>query len=179
MLLSLMSLKHMRKLIVLVVGLLAVGCGQSDVARLEEEKWTQEYETEFQMSEDENKRLKAEIESNKLKAELEAKNQKLKDDLLRLSVIGEYERKEDGDTLRGVLLANGKVKSYDGNGEKDKEGTWKLVGKEVYIEELDIEEVTDILKIEPNGNLTIIALIEDGKRTDFPKDSQMTLKKIK
>ena len=174
-----MSLKHMKSLIVLAVGLLAVGCGQSDVARLEEEKWTQEYETEFQMSEDENKRLKAEIESNKLKAELEAKNQKLKDDLLRLSVIGEYERKEDGDTLRGVLLANGKVKSYDGNGEKDKEGTWKLVGKEVHIEELNIEEVTDILKIEPNGNLTIIALIEDGKRTDFPKDSQMTLKKIK
>ena len=32
-----MSLKHMKSLIVLVVGFLAVGCGKSDVERLEEE----------------------------------------------------------------------------------------------------------------------------------------------
>ena len=91
-------------------------------------------------------------------------------------VVGTYEIKEGGETLRAVSLANGKVKSYDGNGEKDKEGTWKLVGKEVHIEEVDIEEVTDILKIEPNGDLTVIALIQDGKRTD---QKRITLKKLK
>ena len=80
---SYMSLKHMKSLIVLVVGLLSVGCGQSDIERLEEEKLTQEYETEFQMSEDENKRLEAEIESNKLKTEIEAKSKKKQDELLR------------------------------------------------------------------------------------------------
>ena len=125
---SYMSLKHMKSLIVLVVGLLAVGCATTPTMK---------------------------------------------------SVAGTYEATIDGDSGNLVLLANGKVKSYDGNCDKDKEGTWKLVEKEVRIEEVDIEEVTDILKIESNGNLTIIALIEDGKRTDFPKEKQNTLKKIK
>ena len=95
------------------------------------------------------------------------------------SVTGTYEATIDGDTGNLVLLANGKVKFHDGNDGKDKEGTWELVEKEVRIEEVDIEEVTDILKIERNRNLTIIALIEDGKRTDFPKDKQITFKRIK
>ena len=86
------------------------------------------------------------------------------------SVAGTYEATIDGDTGNLVLLANGKVKFHDG---KDKEGTWELVEKEVRI-----EKVTDILKIESNGNLTIIALVEGGKRTDFPKDKQITFKKI-
>ena len=91
------------------------------------------------------------------------------------SVAGTYEATIDGDTGNLVLLANGKVKFHDG---KDKEGTWELVEKEVRIKEVDIEEVTDILKIESNGNLTIIALVEGGKRTDLPKDKQITFKKI-
>ena len=95
------------------------------------------------------------------------------------SVAGTYEATIDGDTGNLVLLANGKVKFHDGNDGKDKEGTWELVEKEVRIEEVDIEEVTDILKIESNGNLTIIALVEGGKRTDFQKDKQITFKKIK
>ena len=98
------------------------------------------------------------------------------------SIVGTYETKIGKTTVsppqsfRVVLLENGKVESYDGNGEKDVEGTWKLVEKEVHIVEVDIEEVTDILKIEPNGDLTLIALIEDGKRTD---EKGITLKKVK
>ena len=30
-----------------------------------------------------------------------------------------------------------------------------------------------------NGDLTVIATIEDGKRTDLPKEDQFTYKKIK
>ncbi len=59
----------MKTLIVLILGLLAVGCGQSDTERLEQE----------------NRRLKAEIESKKLQAELETKNQKLKDELAQFA----------------------------------------------------------------------------------------------
>ena len=84
------------------------------------------------------------------------------------SVVGSYEAKIG----KFVFLENGKCQAFIKDEEKT--GTWKLVEKEVHI-----EEVTDILKIESNGNLTIIALIEDGKRTDFPKDEQITLEKIK
>ena len=93
-------------------------------------------------------------------------------------LVGTYEAKKREDTFKLVLIENGKLMGYL-NGEKDKKGTWKLVEKEVHIEEVDIEEVTDILKIESNGNLTSIALIEDRKRTDFPKDEQITFKRIK
>ena len=88
------------------------------------------------------------------------------------SIVGTYETKigktatSPPQSYRVVFFENGKVESYDGNGEKDVEGTWRLVEKEVHIKEVDIEEVTDILKIEPNGDLTVIALIENGKRTD-------------
>ena len=54
--------RYMKKLITILFVMMIVGCGQSDVERLEEEKLTQEYETGFQMSEDENKRLEGERE---------------------------------------------------------------------------------------------------------------------
>ena len=101
------------------------------------------------------------------------------------SVIGTYEAKIGKTTTSPpqsyivVFLKNGKVESYDESGEKDVEGAWKLVEKEVHIEEVDIEEVTDILKIEPNGDLTLIARIEDSKRKESPKEKQATFKKLK
>ena len=137
----------MKSLIVLIAGLLVVGC-----------------ETPLPQRPKSNSVKQLTLEEKKA---------------LRDSVAGTYEVTIDGDTGNLVLLANGKVKFYDGNGEKDKEGTWKLVEKEVHIKEVDIEAVTDILKIELNGNLTIIALIEDGKRTDIPKDEQFTFKIMK
>ena len=137
----------MKLLIVLILGLLAVGCGQSDIERLEEEKLTQEYETEFQMSEDENKRLEAEIESNKLKAlkaetdktkkepptnptdQNTAKAKPVKDQGRKLTleekkVVGEYVfEDEDRITWKYVLLENGILEFYE-NGEKKSEGTY-------------------------------------------------------
>ena len=52
-----------------------------------------------------------------------------------------------------------------------------MVGNEVHV----AEEGTSIavFKIEPNGDLTMIAEIEDGKRNDIPKEDQITFKKIK
>ena len=106
-----------------------MGCGKTDAEPLEEEKWTQEYETEFQMSEDENKRLKAEIESNKLKAEKSntstnsppqptGQNSAKAKPVRKLTeeekkVIGEYEYKDE----THVFLENGKLEGYF-NGKK-------------------------------------------------------------
>ena len=193
----------MKTLITILIILVAVGCGQSDIERLEEEKLTQEYETEFQMSEDENKRLEAEIESNKLKA-LKAETDKtkkepptnptdqnttkakpVKEQARELTpeekkVVGEYERKEDGDTFRVVLLENGIVE-FSENGEKKKYGTWKMallrfeLGKEVHV---DYENSKSFYKIESNGDLTEIANIIDREREEVPK-VQTTYKKIK
>ena len=65
----------MKTLISILFVMMIVGCGKTDVERLEEE----------------NRRMKAELENRKLKSNLEAENKKLKEDLLKLSVVGSYE----------------------------------------------------------------------------------------
>ena len=71
------------------------------------------------------------------------------------------------------------------------QNTYKVVGKEVhtfYSEEekemakkagFDIGGYSSVYKIETNGDLTLIAEIEDEKRTDYPKEEQITWKKTK
>ena len=110
-----MSLKHVKSLIVLVVGLLAVGCLTP-----------------------------------------EQKQKRLRD-----SVVGTYERNHDGDgsTVKAVFLDNGIVEGYR-DGEKDDEGKWKIINKEIHIV-LEDEDETHILIINP-----IVAGFL--KRTQFP-----------
>jgi len=45
------------------------------------------------------------------------------------SFFGRYELKIDEDTVKLVLLENGKGEGYR-NGEKVDDGTWKMVGRE-------------------------------------------------
>ena len=45
------------------------------------------------------------------------------------SVDGRHELKIDGDTVKLVLLENGKGEGYR-NSEKVDDGTWKMVGRE-------------------------------------------------
>ena len=87
-------------------------------------------------------------------------------------VIGEYEVKR---SAKHVLLGNGKSETWI-LGVKRHGGTWKIVGEEVHI---GIEKLTQVCKIEPNGDLTLIAKISDGKRTDVSKENQYILEKIK
>ena len=135
----------MKNLITILI-LFAVGCGQTETQRLEEEKLTQEYETEFQMSEDENKRLEAEIESNKLKA-LKAETDKtkkepptnptdqnttkakpVKEQAWALTpeekVVGTYEEKDIA-TETWVFLANG-ISEYYKDNKKTAEFKWTI-----------------------------------------------------
>jgi len=94
-------------------------------------------------------------------------------------VVGEYERKKGETSRKLVLLENRKIETYK-NGEKRLDGTWKISGKEVHV---DAEEnSTWVFKIEPNGDLTFIAYIDDGKRQEATKEFQEfqnTSKKIK
>ena len=73
-----------------------------------------------------------------------------------------------------VFLENGKVEIYK-HPPKKNETTWKIVGKEVRVQ---TPRSTMVLKIESNGDLTVIAYIsKDGKREGLPKDREHTWKK--
>ena len=95
------------------------------------------------------------------------------------SVLGTYERIEDGDTERVVLLDNGIFEVYE-NGKKRSEAKWKLT-KEGVLHLTISDEGIFVCRINKDGSITMIARIDkdDGKREEAPKEEQMTFKKIK
>lgn len=78
-------------------------------------------------------------------------------------LVGSYESETGRTPVKHVYLENGKVETY-WNGKKGGDLNWKFVGKEVHREG---NNKTEILKIEPNGDLTEIATIYGGRRTDW------------
>ena len=137
-----------KSLIVLVVGLLSVGCGKTEPMGS-----GNEYNAELA------------IDQNTAKAktvkELTPEEKK---------VVGSYEAKK---SAKHALLENGKSETWI-LGVKRHGGTWEIDGKEVHI---GIEKLTHVCKIEPNGDLILIAKISDGKRTDVAKENQFILEK--
>ena len=111
-----MSLKHMKSLIVLVVGLLAVGCGKT----------------------------------------------KLQQEVLRDSIIGEYEHKsEPGDPSTYVFLENGIIEGYV-NGKKQKEKyKWSIVDGEIHIVFFDF---TRSYRVNKDKSITLNAKVINGKK---------------
>ena len=85
-------------------------------------------------------------------------------------LVGSYEAKK---SAKHVLLENGKSETWI-LGVKRHGGTWEIAGKEVHI---GIEKLTHVCKIEPNGDLILIAKISDGKRTDVAKENQFIWEK--
>jgi len=94
------------------------------------------------------------------------------------SVAGTYEGKnDDGDVIRILLLESGIGQGYT-NGEKDREGKWKIVGDEIHAS--NEEGTLYALRINKDSSITLLAVIDvDGERTGLPKDKQTTYKKIK
>ena len=91
-------------------------------------------------------------------------------------VVGSYKQNFEGTTDELVLHENRVFEGHK-NGEKQADGTWKIVGKEVHAENM---LRTIVWRIETNGDLTCFAeTIYGNKRKDFSKEQQMTLKKIK
>ena len=87
-------------------------------------------------------------------------------------VVGIYEM----NGKRVELLENGRIKAAHLSNVRNEEITWNTTGKEVHIDDKSFGGV--VHKIEANGDLTEIAKIEDGKRTEFSKEEQVTIKKI-
>ena len=95
------------------------------------------------------------------------------------SFLGIYEYSEDNRdwVYRFVLKEGGRYQSF-ANGLEVKEGTWKVVGKEVHV----LDHQTDIWAVyiaNANGDLTGIASIQRGDREDHPTKDQDISKKIK
>jgi len=148
----------MKSLMVLVVGLLAVGCATvKDIC----------------------------VQLGISKSNAPEQKQKT----LRDSVVGEYEQSwPDGTTHKLVFLENGVRKWYvNGNEQGNQKWAkkWAVVNGEIHVKygggsgavfRVDAEVRLGIPRVR---SITKIEYIEDGKRTDFPKDSQSTYKKIK
>ena len=96
----------------------------------------------------------------------------------RPMAVGTYEYRDDKGTITtSVLLANGVCEAYT-NGKKDGgDIKWKIANGELRI--FDETGFIGVSVINKDNSFSVIALIEDGERTDFPKEIQPTYKKIK
>ena len=97
-------------------------------------------------------------------------------ELIKKDVTGIYEFKMGEETYRDVFLENGICEEYV-NSMKRREGSWKIVDKEVLVEQSN-GDVT-IYRIIPDESLIYSAIIMGGKRQDFSIAVQSTYKKIK
>ena len=98
---------------------------------------------------------------------------------LRDKIVGEYESKIGGNTLRFVFLDNGIAEGYHNGKKREEEGKWKLT-KEDELHDTYANGNILVFSINKDGSITIIARIDAvGKREEAPKDKQMTFKKIK
>jgi len=97
---------------------------------------------------------------------------------LREKVVGEYEYKEDGDTGRLVLLDNDIFEVYKNGKKVDVEVKWEI-SKEGEIHATDSKGTIAVYRINKDGSIAVIAVIDDGKREEAHKGDQVTFKKIK
>ena len=95
------------------------------------------------------------------------------------SVAGSYGWKEDGNTIKLVLLENG-VYEYHFKGNKSAEAKWSIENKEIHISFAVLFGRINVYRINQDKSITHIANIDkDGKRRDLTKEEQTTFKKIK
>lgn len=90
-------------------------------------------------------------------------------------VVGTYESK--GKVTWKLLLLDNGVAENTLNNKRRLTGKWKIIGKTVHIRDQDDDY--GVFRIEPNGDLTLIAKKIDGVRKDAPKERQKTFKRIK
>ena len=93
-------------------------------------------------------------------------------------VIGEYERKGEVNTIRGVFLGNGNFETYR-NGEKSNtEYKWRINEEgEIHYSTFRDGDI-GVFRINPDRSLTAIAQIKEGKRRDISRKVQLTYIKI-
>tara|TARA_B100001245_G_scaffold217338_1_gene185735 strand:+ start:206 stop:667 length:462 start_codon:yes stop_codon:yes gene_type:complete len=153
----------MKNLITLIIGLLVVGCGEVENGAYKHRP----KQTDTNESTPTTNTNKVNGTTEKPAKELTAEEKK---------VIGTYEMKGEGFTIRAVFLDNGIIESYKNGKKEEEEDKWKIVDGELHIIH---EGGIAVFRINKDGNITGIADIEDGKREDFPKENQHTIQKIK
>jgi|TARA_B100000959_G_scaffold280285_1_gene341837 hypothetical protein len=97
-------------------------------------------------------------------------------ELTKKDVAGVYEFRMGEQVYRDVFLENGICEEYV-NGVKGREGSWKIVDKEIHVEYGNSDVA--IYRIIPDEGLLYYAIIKDAKRQDFSIGIQSTYKKIK
>ena len=96
---------------------------------------------------------------------------------LRDSVVGEYEYKdEDGTTYKYIYLENSVWELYE-DGKKLVEHKWSIRDGEIHV--IYESGLIEVYRYNKDKSITLIARIRDGERTDYTKELQTTLKKIK
>jgi hypothetical protein len=105
---------------------------------------------------------------------------------LEKKVVGEYEYKAKGARVeKWVFLDNGIAEIY---AQDHKEGKWLVVDGEIHVKTTSNDGyfVISVWRINKDGSITNIAFAhddflgeDDGKQTEVPQSSQITLKKIK
>ena len=164
-----MYLKHMKSLIALVVGLLAVGCGKTEQPLEPSQLSAEPPPANSPPNPTDQNTTKAEPVRELTPEERQKK-------ALRDSVLGEYELKGGGDIYNQVYLDNGVNVNYH-NGKKVGESKWSIVDGEIHA--ASRSGAIDFFRINKDKSIIWIAQIHDGKRKDFPKKFQYTYKKIK
>ena len=145
------------KPIILIIGLLVVGCGKQE-------------QTDTNESTPTTNTNKADGATAKPVKELTAEEKK---------VVGTYEMEGEGFTIRAVFLDNGIIESYKNGKKEEEEDKWKIVDGELHVIH---EGGIAVFRINKDKSLTggIATIDKDGKRTANPKEDQLvTLKKIK
>ena len=153
------------KYIILIIGLLVVGCGK------QEQIDTNESTPSTNTNKASGPRVDPDGDVDLLAKELTAEEKK---------VVGTYELelKKFGETQRYVLLDNSTVEYYLNGKKEEAEHKWSIVDKEVHIEREN--RAVSVFSINKDESITGIATIdEDGKRIEIPKERQYTRKKIK
>ena len=149
------------KYIVLIIGLLVMGCGKQEHTDTNESTPTTNTN---------------EVDGTTAKP--------VKELTLEEKVVGEYEAKLYGNTYKQVFLENG-VYEWHQNGKKvEIEYTWSIVDGEIHLkyDAVAWQKIT-VQRINPDKSITMIAEIlqmqDSRKREEKPKEDQVTYKKIK
>ncbi|HAN07896.1 MAG TPA: hypothetical protein DCP89_05295 [Acidimicrobiaceae bacterium] len=90
-------------------------------------------------------------------------------------VVGEYQSKFNGHTLKYVFMKNG-AGAWFLDGKKEQAYSWAVVNGEIQYED---DDDIYVYSINDDLSITYIAIIRDGKRDDSIKFADITFKKTK
>jgi len=167
------------KYIILVIGLLVVGCGNG----VEVDPYGPMPYDPHKGRDDTTEKPVKELTAEEKKVvgtyemnEADGTTEKPVKESTKEDVVGSYEARGGGGTYKQVFLDNG-VYEWHVIGKKEWGAKWKIVNRELHI---DIGDgYISVWKINEDNSITKIAYIEDGKRTGLPKEPPLTYIKIK